>query len=509
MSEQEGPVFRMLTLDEKLARRQGLPFKIPVPEADFVALSDEGLKAEKLEIWIKDFFENAPVAKDANWRRRNSAMVSQLEGYIGKGPLWAKAQKLFDEGDFETATKTLKRITIMMPDDHAAKLNYANALANQGFHDKAYKQLRQIKETFAGEGDFHVTVAQLHVARNDNDKAISELVIALESQPDHRGAMDALAKLGVLAKIYEDPRDALSLTYVRADSVCEYLEGHWDSTERDAAYYLDQLGYHEAEQRWDVALSAAERGLASASSDEDKIRASVGKVHALRELDRAEEAVTAAKALVEAHDGSAVAHLEFSKSLAKAGKADEATASLDAALERDPGDQEALVYKLWPKDAGSLQDVQAALPAIQKWADDHAEASGAWRSVARAKLVVGLDDDALTLFQKAVALSPGDDDLRSEWWGELASQTKYDDIIADAEVLGDMNGRDWKLRWNEAEAYRGKGRLMEARGVYMQLNTDETLHVDIRKRAKRAAMDLGTAGDSGDAAPGAANDASE
>lgn len=493
MSEQDGPVFRMLTLDEKMARRQGLPFKIPVPEADFVALTDEGLKADKLEGWIKDFLENAPVAKDGNWRRRNSQIVSQLEGFVDKKPLWDKAQRLFDEGDFEKATKTLKRITIMMPDDHAAKMNYAGALANQGQHDKAFKQLRQVRDTFEGEPDFHVTVAQLQVARNDNDAAIEELVKALEAKPDHRGAMDALAKLGVLAKIYEDPKDALSLTYVRADSVLEYLTGHWDSAERDSAYYLEQLGYHEAEGRWEVAIEAAERASKSAEGD-DALRATVGKIHALRELDRGDDALKAAQQMAEAHGDSATAHLELSKSLAKVGKADEATAALDAALARDPGDQEALVYKLWPKDAGDLQQVQAAIPAIQKWAEAHDDVPGAWRSLARAKLVVGADEEALALFEKAVALAPDDDDLRSEWWGELARQTKYDAIIADTEKVGDMNGRDWKLRWNEAEAYRGAGRLMEARGVYMQLNTDETLHVDIRKRAKRAAMELGTGG---------------
>ena len=486
----------MLTLDETMARRQGLPFKIPVPEAEFVALTDEGLKADKLEGWIKDFLANAPVAKDGNWRRRNSEIVSQLEGFVDKKPLWEKAQRLFDEGDFEKATKTLKRITIMMPDDHAAKMNYANALANQGQHDKAYKQLRQIKDTFKGEPDYHVTVAQIHVARNDDDAAIEELVTALEAKPDHRGAMDALAKLGVLAKIYEDPKDATSLTYVRADSVLEYLSGHWDSAERDAGYYLEQLGYHEAEGRWEVALEAAERAVKSAEGD-DALRASIGKIHALRELDRGDEALSAAQALVEAHGDAASAHLELSKSLAKVGKADEAAAALDAALERDPGDQEALVYKLWPKDAGDLQQVQDALPAIQKWADDHAEVAGAWRSLARAKLVVGAEEEALSLFEKAVSLAPDDDDLRSEWWGELARQTKYDAILADAEKLGDMNGRDWKLRWNEAEAYRGAGRQMEARGVFMQLNADEGLHVDIRKRAKRAAMEMGMGGSGG------------
>jgi len=36
--------------------------------------------------------------------------------------------------------------------------------------------------------------------------------------------------------------------------------------------------------------------------------------------------------------------------------------------------------------------------------------------------------------------------------------------------------------------------MMEARACYMQINTDKSLHVDIHKHAKRAAMELGMGG---------------
>ena len=477
-------------LDEKVARRQGLPFKIPVPDGEFESLADSGLKAEELEVWIKDFLATAPVAKDGNWRRRNSSLVSQLEGYLDKKPLWDKAQRLFQDNDFEKALKTLKRITIMMPDDHAARMNYANALANQGEFDKAFKQLRQVRETFEGDPDFHVTVAQIHVARGDEDAAIAELATALEAQPGHRPAMVALEKLGVVTSIYEDPRDAASLVYVRADSVLDYLKQQWDSEPRNTRYYVEQLGYHDSAGRYEVALEAADRALAV---DGGCVQAALGRIHALRQLARDGEALAAAQTLVQTQGDLAAAQLELSKCHAKVGNEGEATLALDVALAKDPGDQEALVYKLWPKDTADIQAVQAAMGGIQAWADDHAEVSGAWRSLARAKLVVGDDEAALTLFARAVELAPEDDDLRSEWWGELARALKYDDIIADANALENMPERDWKLRWNEAEAYHGKDRKMEARACYMQINTDESLHVDIRKRAKRAALRMGAA----------------
>ena len=53
-----------------------------------------------------------------------------------------------------------------------------------------------------------------------------------------------------------------------------------------------------------------------------------------------------------------------------------------------------------------------------------------------------------------------------------------------------MKTRDWRLRWNEAEAYQGLGRQVEARACFSAINFDENLHVDIRRRAKRAVASL-------------------
>ncbi len=480
----------LLPLDPKMARRQGMPLKVPVPKDEFEGLAETGLSGDKLQGWIKGFLANAPVAKDGNWRRRNSEIVSQLEGFIDKQPLWEKAQALFASNDFEKALKTLKRITVMMPDDHAARMNYANALANQGQHDKAFKQLRQIRETFEGEPEFHVTVAQLHVSKNDHEKAIEELVKALDAKPDHFPAMDALAKLNVLARCYTDPRDASSLVFVRADSVLEFMLQEWDGAERDAAFYVEQMGYHESERRYDVSLEAAERAIAA--SQEPLERAEQSRIIALRGLARKDEAVTAAKAFTDKLPASAVAWVELSACLLITNDKDGAVAAVDKALEVDPGDQEAICLKHWPTDREKMMAVQEAIGGIEGHANKHPEVAGAWRSLARAKLIIGADEQALELFEKAVGLAPDDDDLRSEWWAELAAKTLYQQILDDTQKIDNLTERDWKLRWNEAEAYRGLNQVMQARAVYMQLNNDDKLHVDIRKRAKRAAMELGT-----------------
>ena len=68
--------------------------------------------------------------------------------------------------------------------------------------------------------------------------------------------------------------------------------------------------------------------------------------------------------------------------------------------------------------------------------------------------------------------------------------TRYDDVLKDAEKITDMAKRDWKLRWNEAEAYLGLEKKMEARAAFSAINFDESLHVDIRRRAKRAVKQI-------------------
>ncbi|MBM4360034.1 MAG: tetratricopeptide repeat protein [Deltaproteobacteria bacterium] len=488
----QGQEWVLIGLDEKMARKQGMPFRIPVPKEEFEGLADKGLQAEVLRGWIQAFLTDSPLGKDGNWRRRNSELVTQLEGFVDKKALWDKAQKLFADNDFEAALKTLKRITIMCAEDHAARLNYASALGNQREYDKALKELKQIRDTFADDPDFHVTYAQMHVMKGDEAAATESLVKALELKPDHMPAMDALAKLGVLAKIYENPRDATSLVYVKSESLREYLEEQvWSQGDRHPEYFLEQMGYHASEQRHEVALAAADRALVGASGAQAE-RAAAGKVAALRELGRNDDAIAAAKAFLAEHEASASVWIELSGCHARAENTSDADAAVERALTIDPGDSMALALQFWPADRTNLVEVKEAIPNLEDWCEKHPSVAGAWRSLARAKLTTGAEEEALGLFDKAVVLAPNDDDLRSEYWSELAKLERYQAVIDDSRKLADMAKRSWQLRWNEAEAYRGLARVMEARACFMQLNADDSLAIDVRKRAKRAAMELGT-----------------
>ena len=480
----------MIGLDEKMARRQGMPKQIPVPKDEFEQMADKGLNPEIVCAWVKDFLTNSAMGQSGEWRRRQSAIVYSLEAYVDKQPIYKKAQEAFAKNDYDAALKALKKITILDDADDSAKLNLASAHANKGEHDKALKLLKQVATTFADDPDYHVTVAQLHVSRQDLESATNELVLALEAKPDHRPAMDLLVKLGVLVQIYENPKDAASITFVRADSVADYLQEFWDKEERTADFYLEQLGYHAADGRHAVALAAAERALAAADGP-SRERAELGRVAALRSLGRKEPALEAARAWLEKAPQSPSAHVEGALCLQALGNDAGATAEAEAALACDVSDLEAIYLRYWPRDRESLAEVGEALPAMRAFAEAHSMAPGPWRSLARALLVAGNEEEALATFKKASDLAPSDDELRSEWWQELARATRYDEILADVAKIGDISKRSWKLRWNEAEAYLGMGKMMEARACLTAINMDDTLHVDIRKRAKRVVSEMG------------------
>jgi tetratricopeptide (TPR) repeat protein len=482
----EGGEWLLINLDDSMAKRQGLPPQIPVPKEEFEGLAEKGLPSAKARKWCSDFLNNSEIGKNGAWRKKNQSLVTTMLAFVDTGPLWDRAQKAFAENDYEKAIATLKKIVIQNDADHAAKLNLASACANTGRFDDALKHFKAIRATFAGDAEFHVAFAHVHMRQQNKDLAIDEFVAALEAKPDHTGALDALTQLGVLAKIYENPRDATSLLYVRADSVADYLTGEWDKEPRTVDFLLEQVAYHERERRHAVVLVAAERAI-QAAADAGSERAELARIGALRDLGRAADALAAAKDYVARAPKSAGAQVELARTLGASGDAAGAEAAVDAALAIDPGDLTALMLKFWPEDPNDIQKVNDILPALRAFVESHGEHPGAWRTLARACLVVGLHDEALSLFEKAVGLRPDDDDLRSEWWGELAKQRKFDEMLADVAKLGDLKKRDWRLRWNEAEAYSGLGKAIEARACFTALNFDESLHVDVRKRAKRAA----------------------
>jgi tetratricopeptide (TPR) repeat protein len=489
MAEDSG--WQLIGIDEKTARRQGIPTQIPIPnKEELKAIAEKGLELDQVRKWISSFLSIAP----SSWRTQNAPMAARYDAFIAKVDFWKKAQGAFEKNDYKAAIGALKMICNVDKEDHAARMNLASALANSGDHKGALEQFEKVRATYEGVAEYHVALGQVHIAMQNTEAAIGEMVLALEAQPDNKGALESLKALGVLVGIYENPRDASSLMYVRSDSIEPYLVSVWDAAPRDAAYYLEQLAYHGSEKRHSVVLAAAERGLALpevAGEEKKREGLEMARAGALRALGRLDDALAAIRAFVEKSPRSTSGHVELARCLATAQKLDDANAEVDKALEIDPGDLMALSLKFASEDPEDIAKVQKTIAPLTAFAEAHAESAGVWRALARAKLATGASEEALALFAKAVGLASTDDDLRAEYWGELGRQRKFDEVIADANKIADLAKRDWKLRWNEAEAYAATGKLMEARGAFTAINMDESLHVDIRKRAKRAVQSLG------------------
>jgi tetratricopeptide (TPR) repeat protein len=476
----------LLDLEERVARRHGMPRRLPLPVKEAEKVSKEGLSATRVRANIQTFLQHASSA----WRLENAALAKSFDGFIGKGAFVERAEQASRRNDVAGVVGALQMVCRLDPEDHGARLNLATAKVQSGNAAEALRDLTAIADTFAGDAEFHHLHGEVLRATGDKEGAIGEMVLALEAKPDFRPAMDALVQLGVLARVYENPVDANSLTYVRADSLPTYFASVWDEQKPDVAALLLALAYHETENRPAVVLLAADRLLAASDATEaQQERAAVAAAGALRSLGRPDEArVRVDKFLVD-HPTSAPALVERAALARAAGDQALAKESLDAALAIDPGDALALLAVFWPADHDDLNQMAEAVQKLAAHAEAHPKSAGALRSMARAQVKVHDQEAAAATLARAVAIDPTDEDVRVEHWSTLGLCGRFDEVVADAVALGDMGSRGWRLRWCEAEALRATGKTVEARAAFSAINNDESLLVDVRRRAKRAASE--------------------
>lgn len=470
----------VIQLDEKVARMHGLPTRVPAPKSEFEGIADAGFELPKLKKWITSFLTAAP----ASWRTQNADLAKSYDRFIAKADFWQRGLTALQKQDTAGAISAFKMVSSVDPDDHAAKMNLGLAYAQSGDAANAKKALVAVRPTYEGDADYHVALGQSLLQLGDKEAAADEFALALEAKPDCSSALKALAGLGILVPVYENPRDAASLTYLRADALVPTMEEIWGEAPRDADYFLAQLEYHAAENRHAVALAAAEKAIAAAGAAGSE-RAEIGRAAALRSLDRLDEAKSHVDAWLAAHPDSVPALVERARVHFAAGRTAEAKTDVAAALARDAGNFEALALE-FPLERTLTEASAGRLAELRAFADAHREAAGAWMWLGLLQSKAGAVDDSLETLKKAVSLAPNDDDIRATYWIELGRHGKWEDVVADAQTL-DMKTRSWKVRWNEAEAYSSLGKRVEARACYTALNSDESVPIEIRKRAKRAA----------------------
>lgn len=474
----------VLNLDEKMARRHGMPAQMPMPKAKFEELGMQGLTHETAQQYVKQFLAMA----GAQLRKQQPESAKRYEAYMAKMPFWTDAQKAFEKGDFNTAAKHLALVCSVDKEDYAAKQNLATVYAALGRSDDALKLFSDIAEVWSGAAEYHVAYANVLVLVGNRDDALEQYVSALEADAQCQPAMDGLVSLGFLVKLYEDPLDPKSLVFVRKDAVAQYLTEKWASAEYPAEHFLRVAAYHEDERRFDVMLAAADRALAAQPVG---LPAVVARARALRHLERVPEAKEFLLAQLERLPDSPNLLAELAQCERDLKNLEAAREYVQKALALDPGHLTALQLLFLPEGNEQLEAVQQALPAAREFAEAHAEAAGAWRMLGR--LCARADDaeGADQAFDRALALTPGDEDLRVEYWNALVRRGEFQKLLGQARAIEDMGSRDWRLRWCEADAYHGLGKKMEARAAFSAINADTLLPVAVRARAKRAVEQMG------------------
>lgn len=470
----------ILNLDAKQAKQHGMPEKMPMPKDQFETAGVKGLTHETALKWITEFL----TAAGPSLKQKEPATAKRYEAYVSKMKFWHDAQKAFTKRDFQKAASLLQLVSNVDKEDYAARQNLATVHAAMGNHDAAIKMFEDIAEVWSDSAEYHVTYANTLLAAGNRDGAIEQFVQALEADGECRAAMDGLVTLGLLVKVYEDPLDPKSLTFVRRDALLDYLTSDWDENPKSVDFLLRVGAYHESERRYDVALAASERVLSAAPESEPGV---LLKAAALKCLGKTHEATAALTAHVESHAHAASVLSQLAALALEASNQSGAQAWLDQALAADPGHLTALQLKFFGTlDPPTLEQAGGAIPDVEAYVTAHPEQPGPLRMLGRLLLQVNNEERSVSALKAAAELPASDDDTLSEYLNALLRYGRFQAILDVLGSLPDLSQRDWRLRWSEADAYLGLGKKVEARAAFTAINTDETLHVSVRARAKRA-----------------------
>src|SRR5271155_4207386 len=107
----------LITMEEKRARRQGVPARLPVPKSELETISTKGMTLDQIRRWIREFL--ALAGRAPAWRRENAALGKSLDAFVAKTELLTRAEQAFARSDFKGAISTLRMVTSVDPEDHA------------------------------------------------------------------------------------------------------------------------------------------------------------------------------------------------------------------------------------------------------------------------------------------------------------------------------------------------------------------------------------------------------
>mgnify|MGYP006275423253 CR=1 FL=1 len=305
----------LLDLDPLAAARTGLPEQVAVPvDVDASAATPADLVA-----YAARFADEEPDHPLAAEHRRIAA--KQRPSLL--------AQQALAEHRWDDALAYCDAVLAIDPQDAPTRLNRAAALRESGDPQAALTELDLVARVFADVPLFHRNRARVLEDLGDDERAIAAYREALDLTPGDPAVVDRLRSLGALTTVsgpdgpIEVDREAL------ADLVRRDLALHDDDHDHLSSAARSLL----AEGQPDLAATAAVLALA-VQDDDEGLRLVL--IEALLAAERPAEALEAAERHVEAVPASAIGHEQRAVALSRLGRAPEARAAAQRALELDP-----------------------------------------------------------------------------------------------------------------------------------------------------------------------------
>ncbi len=282
---------------------------------------DAGAPADLLvwcEALIAEMTHNLPVLLHAGTR------LQRLRPDLAEGPLFV-VRALTRNSRYDEAEPHAQELTRRFADDSRSWLAAADLAEAQGNVDAALAVFAHMRETFANLADGYVRPLELLKRRKRLEEAASLLKAALEARPQDRAVRVAAAKY------FADIQDH-ELASEQWRAIAEMEPGNPQYALNAATALIGRPGGRD--KRWPRVLAKLE---AASARFPDHTGIHSALLSALRNVDRAEDAVRLAREWQNRHPGQIAIEIELAEALGDLGRWSEARRLLDEWRLREPG----------------------------------------------------------------------------------------------------------------------------------------------------------------------------
>ena len=240
----------LIGLDEKMARRQGMPARLPGAQGEFEGLADKGLAVDTARAVDQGLPHQLRARQERRLAQEERAGGRQPRGLprqgaaLGQGPEGVRRERL-REGDLGAQAHHR----------HGRRRSRRAAQPRLGARQPRRPRRRRSRASRPSARRSRATPTTTSRSATCTSRCRTRTRRSTRWCSRSRPSPTASRRWtrwrssACSSRIYENPRDAASLTYVRADSVVEYLDGQWDAEQRERRFFLEQLAYHERERR--------------------------------------------------------------------------------------------------------------------------------------------------------------------------------------------------------------------------------------------------------------------